>query len=72
MADTDLKSLSHVSARSLACETAYIPVRQGTTTVPRMRLKGKWLEDAGFEPNSRVCILMQHRQLIITPLPDMP
>jgi hypothetical protein len=29
-------------------------------------------EQAGFKPDSRVCVLVQHGQLIITPLPAMP
>ncbi|WP_087050248.1 SymE family type I addiction module toxin [Caballeronia ptereochthonis] len=33
---------------------------------------GRWLEQAGFKPDSRVCVLVQHGQSIITPLPAMP
>jgi toxic protein SymE len=35
--------------------------------VPHIRLMGKWLQQAGFEPWSRVCVQVEDGRLIITP-----
>ncbi|WP_425518368.1 SymE family type I addiction module toxin [Paraburkholderia edwinii] len=28
---------------------------------------GKWLQQAGFEPRSRVCVQVEERRFVITP-----
>ncbi|MFL9906660.1 hypothetical protein P0D84_10000 [Paraburkholderia sp. RL17-337-BIB-A] len=33
-----------------------------------MKLSGRWIETAGFEPRSRVRIIAEHQWLIVTPL----
>ncbi|MGX7001400.1 SymE family type I addiction module toxin [Caballeronia sp. KNU42] len=35
--------------------------------IPRIRLMGRWLEQAGFKPDSRVCVHVEDGRLIITP-----
>ncbi|QYD68220.1 type I toxin-antitoxin system SymE family toxin [Paraburkholderia edwinii] len=35
--------------------------------VPHIRLMGKWLQQAGFEPRSRVCVQVEERRFVITP-----
>ncbi|MFT4434380.1 SymE family type I addiction module toxin [Caballeronia sp. 15715] len=35
--------------------------------IPRIRLMGHWLEQAGFKPDSRVCVHVEDGKLIITP-----
>jgi hypothetical protein len=35
---------------------------------PWMKLSGRWIETAGFEPGQRVRITVEHQKLIITPL----
>jgi toxic protein SymE len=65
MADANGNARSPFSVRSVTCDA-------NARDAPRIRLVGKWLEQAGFKPNSRVCVLIQHGQLIITPLPTMP
>ena len=37
-------------------------------TFPWMKLSGRWIETAGFEPGQRVRITVEHQKLIITPL----
>ncbi len=40
------------------------------TTVPIIRLSGKWIEKAGFEPAHRIRIEVTHGRLVITPIPE--
>ncbi|WP_206128343.1 SymE family type I addiction module toxin [Burkholderia sp. Ac-20379] len=40
------------------------------TAVPMIRLSGKWIEKAGFEPAHRVRIEVTHGRLVITPIPE--
>jgi toxic protein SymE len=74
MADANLKSSSSVTERFMACESATrwtdyplhrTPPRQ--RPIPRIRLMGRWLEQAGFKPDSRVCVHVEDGKLIITP-----
>jgi toxic protein SymE len=36
--------------------------------VPWLKLSGKWLEQAGFDPGQRARIEVQHGRLVITPI----
>ncbi|GAB5094622.1 SymE family type I addiction module toxin [Caballeronia sp. HLA56] len=65
MVDANLKATNTFSVRSINCDA-------NEHHMPRIPLMGRWLEQAGFKPDSRVCVLVQHGQLIITPLPAMP
>ncbi|WP_328821314.1 SymE family type I addiction module toxin [Paraburkholderia nemoris] len=40
----------------------------GSPTFPWMKLSGRWIETAGFEPGSRVRITVEYQRLIITSL----
>jgi toxic protein SymE len=77
MADANLNSNSSVSQRFMICDAAVRecdykaahnrgkyerPIR-----VPHIRLMGKWLQQAGFEPRSRVCVQVEEGRLVITP-----
>ncbi len=44
------------------------PGRPGRTPTffPWLRIAGKWLHHAGFDPGQRVKIEVQHRRLVIT------
>jgi len=74
MADANLKSSSPVTERFMACESATrwtdYPLHRTPPTqrpIPRIRLMGRWLEQAGFKPDSRVCVHVEDGKLIITP-----
>jgi toxic protein SymE len=43
-------------------------MRKTPPLFPWMKLSGRWIETAGFEPRSRVRITVEHQKLIITPL----
>ncbi|MFM0176678.1 SymE family type I addiction module toxin [Paraburkholderia sediminicola] len=43
-------------------------MRKGSPTFSWMKLSGRWIETAGFEPGSRVRITVEYQRLIITPL----
>jgi toxic protein SymE len=43
-------------------------LRKEPPTFPWMKLSGRWIETAGFEPGQRVRITVEHQRLIITPL----
>jgi hypothetical protein len=43
-------------------------MRKEPATFPWMKLSGRWIETAGFEPGQRVRITVEHQKLIITPL----
>jgi len=49
-------------------------MREGTRTyvpIPLIRLAGKWLEEAGFEPGQSVQVEVEHALLVISKLaPD--
>ncbi|WP_144021326.1 SymE family type I addiction module toxin [Caballeronia sordidicola] len=34
--------------------------------IPPIRLMGRWLEQAGFKPDSRVCVHVEDGRLVIT------
>ncbi|WP_408310956.1 SymE family type I addiction module toxin [Paraburkholderia sediminicola] len=42
-------------------------MRKEPPLFPWMKLSGRWIELAGFEPRSRVRITVEHQRLIITP-----
>lgn len=45
------------TVRSLQVETlGYLGVAYGRPLVPRVRIRGQWLERAGFPPGSRVTV----------------
>ncbi|MDP9156630.1 MAG: type I toxin-antitoxin system SymE family toxin [Pseudomonadota bacterium] len=74
MVDANLKSRSTSTERFMACEratrwTVYPPHRPPLKQrlIPRIRLMGRWLEQAGFKPDSRVCVHVEDGKLIITP-----
>lgn len=75
MADANLKARPNISQRFMACEAAVrecgYTKKLGPYTlplpVPRIRLTGRWLEQAGFKPHSRVCVQVEEGRLIITP-----
>jgi toxic protein SymE len=74
MADANLKSSSTFTERFMAIESASrwtdYPVHRPPPRqwpIPRIRLMGRWLEQAGFKPDSRVCVHIQEGRLIITP-----
>ncbi|MFM0341281.1 SymE family type I addiction module toxin [Paraburkholderia fungorum] len=47
-----------------------MPLRMRKTSplFPWMKLSGRWIETADFEPGQRVRITVEHQRLIITPL----
>lgn len=45
-----------IKERVLKVEAHYSPRPCGESVYSRIRLKGKWLEDAGFEPDDRVTV----------------
>jgi toxic protein SymE len=42
-------------------------LRKEPPAFPWMKLSGRWIETAGFEPGQRVRIAVEHQRLIITP-----
>jgi len=43
-------------------------MRKEPATFPWMKLSGRWIQTAGFEPGQRVRITVEHQKLVITPL----
>ncbi|TFE42223.1 type I addiction module toxin, SymE family [Paraburkholderia dipogonis] len=43
-------------------------LRKTPPLFPWMKLAGRWIETAGFEPGLRVRITFEHQKLIIAPL----
>ena len=54
--------------RKLKIYSKFRTRRWDNTTVPEIRLQGKWLENLGFKEGAQVKIKEQHHQLIITVL----
>ncbi|MCE7996341.1 MAG: type I toxin-antitoxin system SymE family toxin [Roseivirga sp.] len=52
--------------RTLKIYTKHRPRRWDYTTVPEIRLEGRWLEELGFKEGDKVQIKQQHNKLIIT------
>jgi toxic protein SymE len=77
MADANHKARPPVTERSVTIQESWryqkparLPfhMRKEPATFPWMKLSGRWIETAGFEPGSRVRITVEHQKLIITPL----
>lgn len=51
--------------RSLKIHSDYQPSNFSNSIVPLIRLKGRWLEDLGFTPESRVKVTTDRKKLII-------
>ncbi len=54
-------------ARSLKIQPFIRISRWSRTTVPELTLCGKWLEDFGFEAESRVLVFTYKNRLVIKP-----
>lgn len=75
MAEANLKASEHVSERFMVCESTarwsdfkpHRTPRKPPPPIPRIRLMGRWLEQAGFKPDSRVRVHVEDGRLIITP-----
>ena len=52
--------------RKLKIHSKYRPRRWDYTTVPEIRLEGRWLAELGFKEGDRVQIEQQHNKLTIT------
>jgi toxic protein SymE len=63
-------SASRSQLTVVAQKPARLPfhMRKEPPTFPWMKLSGRWIETAGFEPGSRVRITVEYQRLIITPL----
>ncbi|WP_408506239.1 SymE family type I addiction module toxin [Paraburkholderia sediminicola] len=77
MADANHKARPPVTERSVTIQESWryqkparLPfhMRKEPPTFPWMKLSGRWIETAGFEPGQRVRITVEHQRLIITPL----
>jgi len=53
------------AVRSLKVEPGLQFNVYSTITVPQIRLKGKWLHELGFAPNSRVKVITTKKKLVI-------
>jgi len=61
-----LKSSSTEISRPLAIFSKFRRRRWDNTTVPEIRLEGRWLEDLGFKEGGQVQIEQEAQKLIIT------
>ena len=52
--------------RKLKIYTKHRPRRWDYTTVPEIRLEGRWLEELGFKEGDLVQIKQQHNKITIT------
>ena len=52
--------------RKLKIHSKFRPRRWDYTTVPEIRLEGRWLADLGFEEGSEVRVEQERRRLVIT------
>jgi toxic protein SymE len=77
MADANHKARPPVTERSVTIQESWryqkparLPfhMRKEPPTFPWMKLSGRWIETAGFEPGSRVRITVEYQRLVITPL----
>jgi hypothetical protein len=48
------------------------PSRPPPTSAPFLRLKGRWLDEAGFPIGSKVRVEVSHGRLVIEALPQFP
>lgn len=55
-----------IKFRKLKIHSKFRSRRWDYTTVPEIRLEGKWLEDLGFKEGEQVQIEQQQNQLTIT------
>lgn len=62
--NTNLKLLN-TNMRSLKIES--IHRKKGQKPFSKLRLKGKWLTEAGFPPESQVNIIVESGKIIIVP-----
>lgn len=53
-------------SRRLKIHSKFRSRRWDYTTVPEIRLEGRWLEEVGFKKGARVKIQIEPRKLIIT------
>ncbi|MBI0329201.1 SymE family type I addiction module toxin [Burkholderia plantarii] len=72
MADTNHNAPVLFPDRSVTIRESYryINADLDQSTYPSMRLRGKWLEEAGFAPPQRVRIEVTLGRLVITPIPE--
>lgn len=59
-----------MKARSLKIQSfniPYIPFKRPAKIYPQLLLKGKWLMEAGFDPNTHVNVIVDKDRLIIEP-----
>jgi len=77
MADAHHKAPPPVTERFVTIQESWryqkpapLPFHMGKepATFPWMKLSGRSIETAGFEPGQRVRITVEHQKLIITPL----
>jgi len=54
-----------IQERILSVEEHDSPTLYGETVYSRLRLKGKWLTDAGFKPNDKVHVFVRNGELVI-------
>lgn len=75
MADADLKPRPAYAERCVTIQQSqryrqWTPPtarpRKAPPLYPWMKLSGRWLEQAGFDPGQRVRIEVQHGRLVIT------
>ncbi len=52
--------------RKLKIHSKFRNRRWDNTTIPEIRLEGKWLEEVGFKQGQNVNILIEENKLIIT------
>lgn len=52
--------------RKLKIYSKYQTRRYGLTTIPEIRLKGKWLEKLGFKQGKRISVEQKKNKLTIT------
>jgi toxic protein SymE len=55
--------------RELSITTLFRPsnrTRTGETPVPYLRLSGRWLEQHGFTPGSRITVTAENGKLVLT------
>jgi toxic protein SymE len=74
MADANHKARPPVTERSVTIQESWryqkparLPfhMRKEPPTFPWMKLSGRWIETAGFEPRQRVRIIVEHQRLVI-------
>ena len=56
---------SKVYGTSPALRTVYLPILEKAAPIPALRLKGRWLEQAGFGIGERIEILVTAGELVL-------